>query len=294
MNFSCLYNAYCDRINKKLMKIITRLPFQNSVLLKAMKYSVFLGGKRLRSCLVYITGEMFKVDITVLDVISSSIELIHSYSLIHDDLPCIDNDFFRRGKISCHVKYGENFALLAGDALQGLAFNILSSQNMKGISDAIRLKMIFELSSSIGPAGMCIGQTLDLEKENKKINIFELEEINLYKTAFLIRSSVRLAYLASSNFSKEILSILDEFSIAIGLFFQIQDDIFDLKNDSIKLKNKKNVIKNTYPLLIGLKKSKIKIEELCKKAFFALECLKKDFDTSKLELLTQFIVKRSK
>ncbi|QCI25087.1 (2E,6E)-farnesyl diphosphate synthase [Buchnera aphidicola (Rhopalosiphum padi)] len=290
MNFSHLYETYCNRINKKLFEIIQELPFQNSVLLKAMKYSTLLGGKRLRSCLIYIIGDMFQVHITTLDVISAAVELVHSYSLIHDDLPCIDNDHFRRGKSSCHIKYGENFALLAGDALQGLAFNILSSNHMPGVHDSMRLKMISEFSNSIGYSGMCMGQMLDLEKEKKNINISELEEINLYKTAFLIRCSIRLACFSSNHFSKEILFILDKFSISIGLAFQIQDDIFDLKNDTKKLKDKKN----TYPLLIGLKKSKIKIKELYKEAFFALEHLKKKFDVNKLELLTQFIIKRFK
>ncbi|AYN24620.1 polyprenyl synthetase family protein [Buchnera aphidicola] len=291
MNFSHVYEIYCNRINKKLFEIIQDLPFQNSVLLKAMKYSTLLGGKRLRSCLIYATGEIFQINITTLDVISAAVELVHSYSLIHDDLPCIDNDYYRRGKISCHIKYGENIALLAGDALQGLAFNILSNNNMPGVHDAIRLKMISEFSNSIGYSGMCIGQMLDLEKTRKEINISELKKINLYKTAFLIRCSIRLAYFSSNNFSKEVLLILDKFSVSIGLAFQIQDDICDFKHDIKKFKDKKNKIKNTYPLLIGLKKSKIKIKELYEEALFALKILKKNFDVNILELLTRFIIK---
>ncbi|AAM67992.1 polyprenyl synthetase family protein [Buchnera aphidicola] len=294
MNFSHLYDIYYNRINKKLFEIIQELPFQDSVLFRAMKYSTLSGGKRLRACLIYATGETFQVNIAALDVISAAVELVHSYSLIHDDLPCIDNDYFRRGKISCHIKYGENFALLAGDALQGLAFNILSNSNMPGVHDSIRLKMIAEFSNAIGYSGMCIGQMLDLEKERKKINISELEKINLYKTAFLIRCSIRLAYFASNNFSKEVLFILDKFSVSIGLAFQIQDDILDLKNDIKKLESKRNKTKNTYPLLIGLKKSKIKIKELYKEAFFTLEILKKNFNVNILKLLTQFIMKRFK
>jgi len=269
-----------------------QLPFQDSILLEAIKYSTLLGGKRLRSCLIYVTGEMFKANINTLDVISAAIELVHSYSLIHDDLPCMDNDNFRRGKFSCHAKYGQGYALLAGDALQGLAFNILSSKKMPDVYDSTRLKMISELSNSIGYSGMCIGQMLDLEKYKKEINISQLEEINLHKTAFLIRCSVRLAYFASNNFSKDILLILDKISTSIGLAFQIQDDIFDVKNDIQNLKNKKRQLKNTYPLLIGLKKSKLKIKQLYEESFFQLDSLKKKFNVNNLKLLIQFMIKR--
>lgn len=292
MKFSNLYDSYQNRINVKLFRLLNALPFRNSILLKAMKYSTLSGGKRLRACLIYVVGKIFNVNIITLDVIASVIELIHSYSLIHDDLPCIDNDYFRRGKIACHVKYGQNFSLLAGDALQSLAFNILSSYIMPGIKNCVRLKMISELSNAIGSSGMCFGQTLDLEKKTNEVNLLELEKINLYKTAFLIRSSVRLVLLASNFSSKNILFILDRFSISIGLAFQIQDDIFDIKNDIKKIK-KKNKKKNTYPLLIGLKNSEKKVEKLYKEAFSILFLLKeKSFNIDTLELFLEFIIKR--
>lgn len=263
-----------------------------------MKYGTLIGGKRLRACLVYIIGEMFKVNIITLDVISIAIELIHSYSLIHDDLPCIDNDYFRRGNVSCHVKYGESFTILAGDALQSLAFNVLSTHIMPGVSDRNRIKIISELSYSIGSTGMCIGQTLDLQKDIKELNINELEKINLYKTAFLIRSSVRLSYLSSKFFSKKILLLLDRFSIAIGLAFQIQDDIFDFKNDAKKTKkntNENKNIYNTYPYLIGIKQSQKKIKILYQEALSILKIFKKKcFIVNNLEFLTDFIIQRSK
>ncbi|QCI21176.1 (2E,6E)-farnesyl diphosphate synthase [Buchnera aphidicola (Hyperomyzus lactucae)] len=290
MHFFQLYNIYKNRINKKILYTLNSLPFQNSNLLKAMKYSIFSGGKRLRSCLVYATGETFKVNIVTLDVISTVIECIHSYSLIHDDLPCMDNDCFRRGKISCHIKYGENIALLAGDALQSLAFNLLSESFMPNISNLERIKMISELSTSIGSSGMCMGQMLDLEAEKKVVNVSELDIINLYKTAFLMRSAVRLTYFSTNNFSKSILSTLDCFATSIGLAFQIQDDILDIENDILKTLNK-----NTYPLIIGLDQSRKKVKQLYEKSFSALNCLKKkDFNISVLENLTQFIIKNSK
>lgn len=294
MNFFDFYNIYQNRINKKLLDILNNLPFQDSMLIQSMKYGTLLGGKRLRTCLVYIFGEMFKVNIITLDTISIAIELIHTYSLIHDDLPCIDNDCFRRGNLSCHIKYGENFALLAGDALQSLAFNILSTYIMPGVSNTKRIKMISELSYAIGSSGMCIGQTLELQKDIKELSIYELEEINLYKTAFLIRSSIRLSYLSSNFFSKKTLSLLDRFSVAIGLAYQIQDDIFDLQNDTKKIKNNKNVY-NTYPYLIGIQNSQKKIHDLYQEALSIVKIFKKKrFIINKLELLTNFIIQRAK
>jgi len=291
MLFFDLHKKYKYRINKKLFHVLNQLPFQKSNLVKAMKYSIFSGSKRLRSSLVYATGDVFRINKNTLDVISTVVECIHSYSLIHDDLPCMDNDNFRRGKVSCHIKYGENTALLAGDALQSLAFNILSNSFMPEVSCLKRIKMITELSNSIGSSGMCVGQLLDLEAEKKEIELSELETINLYKTAFLIRSSIRLTYLSSNSFSKSILSILDSFSESFGLAFQIRDDILDIKNDSSKKQDNKVIQKNTYPLIIGLENSKKKMQQLYQKSLSTLNILRQyDFNTDKLEKLTQFII----
>ncbi|WP_343154136.1 polyprenyl synthetase family protein [Buchnera aphidicola] len=294
MNLTNFYEFYQYRINQKLFDKLNNLPFQNSILIKSMKYGVLTGGKRLRACLVYIVGEMLKVDIVALDAISIAIELIHAYSLIHDDLPCMDNDYFRRGNLSCHIKYGESFALLAGDALQSLAFNVLSTDPMPGISYQKRIKIISELSNSIGSKGMCIGQTLDLQKDTKELNITELEKINLYKTAFLIRSSVRLSYFSSNFFSKKIFLLLDRLAISVGLAFQIQDDVFDYQSDIKKSKNN-NSIYNTYPYLIGIEKSQKKINLLHEEALSILELFKKEcFIINKLEFLINFIIQRLK
>ncbi|QCI22897.1 polyprenyl synthetase family protein [Buchnera aphidicola] len=292
MNFFHLYKIYKNRIDKKLFHILNQLPFQESNLLKAMKYSVFSGSKRLRSSLVYATGEVLKVNIITLDVISASIEFIHSYSLIHDDLPCMDDDNFRRGKSSCHIKYGESTSLLAGDALQSLAFNVLSENFMPNVSNFKRIKMISELSNSIGSSGMCIGQKLDLEAEIEEINLSRLETINFYKTAYLMRSAVRLVFLSSNHSSRSVLSMLDAFSISLGLAFQIQDDILDFEKDKEKIKNNKIIKKNTYPSIIGLDESKKKIKQLYQKSFLALHSLKKKFNTKTLKKLTKFIIKR--
>lgn len=291
MNFLHIHERYKHRINKKLHYILNNLPFKKSDLLHAMQYSLFSGSKRLRSSLVYATGDMFKINIMTLDILSAVIECIHAYSLIHDDLPCMDNDYFRRGKMSCHIKYGEHIALLAGDALQSLAFNILSNSFMKNVSNKNRIKMISELSYSIGSSGMCIGQMLDLGSQKKIVNTSELNIIYLYKTAFLMRSAVRLTYFSSNILSRSILSILDLFSVSLGLAFQIQDDILDIKNDIITSKNGIMIKKNTYPAIIGIEASKIKVDQLYKKSLLALEHLKKQaFDTTMLEKLINFII----
>ncbi|QCI21746.1 (2E,6E)-farnesyl diphosphate synthase [Buchnera aphidicola (Hyadaphis tataricae)] len=295
MCFLNLYNIYKYRVNKKLSSIINELPFQDNDLLKAMKYSMFSGGKRLRPCLVYGIGKMFKVNMTTLDIISSAIECIHIYSLIHDDLPCMDNDDFRRGRQSCHIKYTEYTALLAGNALHALAFNILSKNCMPGVSDQKRINMIHELSNSIGSTGMCIGQMLDLEKITK-FNLSQLKITNLYKTAFLIRLSVRLAYFAAHNFSTIILSYLDVFSISFGLAFQMQDDILDMHKDVLKREyriEKHNSLKNiTVPLKVNLDVLKDQVNKLCDKSFLALNNLQKiGFNITFLKSLIQFSIK---
>lgn len=296
MDFLCLYNMYRYRINKKLNHTLNRFFFKKSNLFKAMKYSLFSGGKRLRPCLVYGIGKMLKVNINTLDVIASAIECIHIYSLIHDDLPCMDNDDFRRGKKSCHVKYNENVALLAGNALQSLAFNILSKNIMPNVSNLTRINMIAELSNTIGFSGMCIGQMLDIENKKDNNFLYQLDIINLHKTAFLIRSAIRLASFSSKCYSKSILCILDRFSIFIGLAFQIKDDILDINNDLLKVKDDKKTWKksedNIFFLKKRLEKFKKKMKMLYKKAFLELNNLKrKNFDINFLQNLTKFIVK---
>lgn len=295
MSFSRLYEMYKNRINITLSFFLRQLPFQDNPLLQAMKYSTLSkNSKRLRSCLVYAAGESFRSNISTLDTISAAIECVHTYSLIHDDLPCMDNDSMRRGNMSCHIKYSENIALIAGDALQSLAFNILSEGSMPSVSYFKRIKMISELSSSIGASGMCMGQVLDLLSEFKNVNLSELKEINLYKTAFFIRSSVRLVLISSNYLSKTMLAVLDNFAICLGLAFQIQDDILDLSYDMLKnnVNKNKKIKKYTYPSIIGLDESEKIVATLYKKAFSLLNTIKKNFNTDTLTQLTQFMFKR--
>ncbi len=157
-----------------------------------MRHGALLGGKRLRPFLVYTTGQMFGVSLANLDAPAAAVECIHAYSLIHDDLPAMDDDDLRRGQPTCHIKFGEANAILAGDALQTLAFSILADAEMPDVALRDRLAMVSELATASGVAGMCGGQSLDLEAEGKHVDLQALEQIHRHKTGALIRAAVRL------------------------------------------------------------------------------------------------------
>ncbi|MFP3014177.1 MAG: (2E,6E)-farnesyl diphosphate synthase [Arsenophonus sp.] len=287
-----------DRVNKILLDKFLRLPFSQNKLIAAMKHSTLFGGKRIRAFLIYAIGDMLKVAVENLDVLASAIECIHSYSLIHDDLPAMDNDNVRRGQPSCHISFSEAHAILAGDALQALAFDILSSSAMIGVSDNYRLAMISELSIATGAAGMCGGQSLDIELEGQQIDIKMLESIHHYKTGALIRVSIRISALAAGDQGYKLLPLLDNYGNTIGLLYQVHDDILDVtsninilyKNHSDDEKNKKN----TYPSLIGLEQAKKKENNLYKKSMDLLYMLEEQhgFNTEILQNLTHFIIER--
>lgn len=286
MDFLKKINFYQNRINKNFFNLLNYSPNIKTSLIDAMKYS-FLKGKRLRPILVYAIGEMLESNLINLDVPALAIECIHTYSLIHDDLPCMDNDTFRRGKQSCHIKYGENIAILTGNVFQTLAFSILSDNPMPNVSNENRILMISELAKSSGIFGICSGQALDLiSNTKKKIDLNFLKKIYKYKTVSLIKASIRLGAIASGKLGKNYLSELDQYSNVIGLAFQIQDDIIDLTIDS-----KKNNLKKTYPNLVGLKKAKKKVSDLYAEGINILNIIKKNFiNISFLKKFTKFII----
>jgi farnesyl diphosphate synthase len=175
MDFPQQLQACVEQANEALRRFIAPQPFQNTPLVEAMHYGALLGGKRLRPFLVYATGEMFGVSRTTLDAPAAAVECIHAYSLMHDDLPAMDDDDLRRGLPTCHIKFGEANAILAGDALQTLAFSILSDAPMTDVPDRDRLAMVSELAQASGVAGMCGGQALDLQAEGQQVNLQALE-----------------------------------------------------------------------------------------------------------------------
>nr|WP_154928016.1 (2E,6E)-farnesyl diphosphate synthase [Pantoea agglomerans] len=299
MDFVRLLDAYQQQVNAALTRFIAPLPFQSSPLVNAMHYGALLGGKRLRPFLVYATGEMLRADPASLDAPAAAVECIHAYSLIHDDLPAMDDDALRRGQPTCHIKYGEDTAILAGDALQTLAFSILTDSAMPGVSAEYRLRMISELANASGVAGMCGGQALDLAAEGKSVDLDQLEQIHRHKTGALIRSAVRLGAFTAGDAGREALPLLDRYAEAIGLAFQVQDDILDVVGDTAVIGKRQGADqqlgKSTYPSLLGLENARAKARDLYQEALDALELLAAhSYNTTALQALASFIIERDK
>ena len=299
MDFSQQLDACVTQANDALRRFIAPLPFQNTPLVEAMQYGALLGGKRLRPFLVYATGQMFGVSVATLDAPAAAVECIHAYSLMHDDLPAMDDDDLRRGQPTCHIKFGEASAILAGDALQTLAFSILSDAPMNEVSDRDRLAMLSELASASGAAGMCGGQALDLEAEGQQVNLEMLERIHRHKTGALIRAAVRLGALSAGEQGRQALPLLDKYAESIGLAFQVQDDILDVVGDTATLGKRQGADqqlgKSTYPALLGLEQARNKASDLIAEARQSLEQLAaQSLDTTALEALANYIILRDK
>ncbi|WWO98935.1 MAG: (2E,6E)-farnesyl diphosphate synthase [Candidatus Dasytiphilus stammeri] len=304
MNFKNLLEDYQKRINFVLKNFMQNLPFQDSQLVNAMKYGILSNGKRLRPFLVYAIGEMFNSNNSSLDVPAAAVECIHAYSLIHDDLPVMDNGLFRRGKPTCHIKFGQPIAILAGDALQTLAFSILTETPMPEVEMNNRLEMIKELAQASGVAGMCSGQAFDLIESGESINAEKLKVIHYHKTGALIKASVKLGALTCSYFinnktRKIVFSALDNYAQAIGLAFQVQDDILDVIGQP-KVIGKipgsdKDLRKNTFPSVLGLENARTEACNLYNQAMEALKAINNySFNTSALKALANYIIKRDK
>lgn len=299
MDLNHTFDGYYQRVNSTLTCLIDKLPLQHSSLLSAMGYGALLGGKRLRPFLVYATGDMLQAPAHALDAAAAAIECIHAYSLIHDDLPAMDNADLRRGQPTCHVKFGESIAILAGDALQTLAFSILADEAILGVTPQDRIAMIAELAHACGVAGMCGGQALDLAAEGQHIDLATLERIHCYKTGALIRAAVRLGAFTAGERGRQALSALDDYANAIGLAFQVQDDILDAIGDTTVLGKRqgtdRDLGKSTYTALMGLEKAQQKAQSLYQQSLHALEALNKQcLDTTALQALAGFIIKRDK
>ena len=244
------------------------------ILHEAMRYSVMGGGKRIRPTLVYAAGQAAGATPQSLDRAACAIELIHAYSLIHDDLPAMDDDDLRRGKPSCHRAFDEATAILAGDALQSLAFQILATDAQGTVSEATRLRMIKTLALAAGSRGMAGGQAIDLAATKQQLNIAELEDMHIHKTGALIRASVVLGALCSPSAAQTDIEKLDHYAKCIGLAFQIRDDILDVEGEAETLgKNTgmdQRLEKSTYPSVIGLGAARQRAAELHTEAIESL------------------------
>ena len=284
--FEAHLNSYQERINQKLKGF---LPSDDSILSMAMRYSVLNGGKRLRPILVYLANELGNADNDSLDILAGSIELVHCYSLIHDDLPSMDDDDLRRGNPTTHIKYDEATAILAGDALQPLAFELLS---LLKTSDTNKLMIIKSLAKACGHLGMVGGQIKDIHSHNIT-DVDSLDTMHSQKTGRLIQTSLETSAILSGLDVSEV-NALTEYGSKIGLAFQIQDDIIDIESpSSISGKDQgsdMNKEKVTYPAIVGIEESKIKAEQLAFEAKEILQPLIKNTDN--LSKLADYIVAR--
>jgi farnesyl diphosphate synthase len=260
----------------------------------AMRHAVLDGGKRMRPLLVYATGTAFGASESELDAPAAAVELIHAYSLVHDDLPAMDDDSLRRGKPTVHVAFDEATAILAGDALQSLAFELLADAPA---APAERVAMLRELAIASGPRGMCGGQALDIAATGNAdaMRIEELQRLHALKTGALLRASVRLGALAATV-DADTLQRLDQFGDALGLAFQIRDDLLDLEGDSATLGKTAGKdaaqAKATFPSLIGVEASRSRLRELAGTMRDALAPLAPR--AGKLEALAHQVIQRDR
>ena len=263
---------------------------------EAMRYSVLAEGKRIRPILLYATGQAFGVELTSLDGPACSVEIIHAYSLIHDDLPSMDNDDLRRGRPTCHKAFGEATAILAGDALQTLAFQILATDPNIKISDLQRLEMIRTLAIASGSKGMAGGQAIDLAAVGKKLDITELENMHTHKTGALIKASVEIGALSTKKINETLFTAISDYAKYIGIAFQVKDDILDIESDTSTLGKPQgsdvSMNKPTYPDLLGLDGAKEMASKLHHKAIKCLDVF--DEKAKMLRQIADYIINRSK
>ena len=286
--FEDLIRAYQERVNQALKTALP--PINNSRLVDAMRYSVLNGGKRLRPILVYLSSELGKTETSIADTAACAVEFIHCYSLIHDDLPAMDDDKLRRGKPTCHIKFDEATAILAGDALQPMAYELICS--LENLPDTTKISMVNSLTKACSHNGMVEGQMKDIQL-NKAVSVDALDLMHEQKTGRLIEASIELGGLIGGLNSDELL-ILKAYGQKIGLAFQIRDDIIDVESPSSESGKPQGSDamkeKITYPSLVGIKESKIRSQELAEEALEILTSL--NLKTDKINSLTSYVVTR--
>jgi geranylgeranyl pyrophosphate synthase len=263
---------------------------------EAMRYAALSEGKRIRPVLVYAAGQTTGARVECLDIPACAIELIHAYSLVHDDLPSMDDDQLRRGRPTCHVAFDEATAILAGDALQTLAFRVLTHDPELHVAASVRLQMVDELALASGSRGMAGGQALDIDAVGQHIDLAQLENMHIHKTGALIRASVRLGALCAKEVDQEAFQRLDRYAKCIGLAFQVRDDILDVEGETATLGKTRGKDaaddKPTYPALLGLDGARDMAQCLLDEALENLS----DFDDSAepLRQLALYIVGRNR
>ncbi|ODS63999.1 MAG: geranyl transferase [Arenimonas sp. SCN 70-307] len=259
---------------------------------RAMRHAVLGGGKRLRPMLVYAAGAATGADESLLDAPAAAVELVHAFSLVHDDLPAMDDDELRRGRPTVHVAFDEATAILAGDALQALGFSVLAEESRA--PDALRVAWLATLARATGAAGMCGGQALDMDGTGAALALAELERLHALKTGALIRAAVRLGALAGRA-DAGTLAALDDYASALGLAFQIRDDLLDIEASSEQLGKTAGKdaaqAKSTYPALLGVDGAKAALARQVARMDAALSGLPGELDP--LRALARLAVERS-
>jgi len=290
MAVEALVAAWRDRAEVALQEALSRQPSFPG-LQAAMRHAVLGGGKRLRPLLVYAAGRACNADESALDAPAAAVELIHAFSLVHDDLPAMDDDSLRRGKPTVHVAFDEATAILAGDALQSLAFSVLADAPCDA---AIQIMLVRELAGATGAQGMCGGQAMDMAATGATLSLADLEILHSMKTGALIRAAVRMGAM-SGGASDDVIAQLDTYADALGLAFQIRDDILDVEGDAGQLGKTAGKDaeqgKSTYPGLLGLDAARARLAALDEAMQLALAPLGTNADA--LRLLAQYAIARA-
>ncbi|HJT51004.1 MAG TPA: farnesyl diphosphate synthase [Nitrosospira sp.] len=281
------------RIENSLQTLLPAADIAPERLHEAMRYSVLGGGKRVRPLLAFAAGELSNADEERVAIAAAAVELIHAYSLVHDDLPCMDNDVLRRGKPTCHVQYDDAIALLVGDSLQSLAFQLLGEYRLADTPE-VQLEMVKRLALASGSRGMAGGQAVDLASVGKALTLTELEFMHIHKTGALIRAAVMLGAYCGNGLNDAELAKLDHFAKCIGLAFQVVDDVLDAEASTATLgktagKDAENN-KPTYVSILGSNRARELAEELRQNAYQSLDVF--GATAGRLRQMTDFIIQR--
>ncbi len=292
--FESVWESCRERTERALSSRLPGAADSPERLHQAIRYACLDGGKRFRAMLVYACGELAGAATEQLDAPAAAVEMIHAYSLVHDDLPAMDDDDLRRGRPTCHVAYDEATAILAGDALQALAFEILCNDPALAVSAGRRLRMIETLANAAGPGGMAGGQALDMAAAGGSAGLARLQRIHELKTGALIRAAARLGGLAAPEADEAFLERLDRYAASVGLAFQIVDDILDEAAAGETLGKRggadRRMQKATYASLLGLEKARAEAQKLCRNALETAAAL--GDNAGFLQQLAHFVVNR--
>ena len=294
MSFKNQMPELVKRVEARLEHWLPNTDVEPLVLHEAMRYSVLGGGKRIRPLLVYATGQSLGIDLDLLDGPAVAIELVHCYSLVHDDLPAMDDDDLRRGQPTTHKKYDEATAILVGDALQMMAFEVLSGDAAMTSDPAARMEIVKILAFACGSRGMTGGQAIDLASEGQTLTEAQLEILHSYKTGYLILASILMACASKPDLDSDIHQRLDQFGRSIGLAFQIRDDLLDVEGSTEKIGKTQGADeahkKATYPAMLGIDHARARAQTLYDDA---MKCLEPLGDAAEpLRTLTDLIVNR--